>query len=126
MEKKRFFISWEDKEFLKKRALTIIAVAIVAFIVLYSLNLEEIFNTLLLSGAAMAGRNKFIGALVFTAISSISVLVSPFSSAPLVPLANVSFGNFSTILLLLIGWIIGDNAAYYIGSWAGLSLLGRV
>jgi len=125
MENKKFSLSREDKEFLEKRVLVIIAAVTLAFIVLYSLDLEKIFSTALQSGSELAGRNRLIGVVVFVFFSAVSVLLSLFSSAPLVPLANISFGNFSTTFLLLIGWIIGDAAAYFIGSSAGYPILSR-
>jgi len=119
MEKKTFSLSKEDKDFLKKRFLVIIAAVTLAFIILYSLDLGKIFNDALQSGSELAGRNRLIGVFIFVIFSTVSVLLSPFSSAPLVPLANVSFGNFSTILFLLTGWVIGDTIAYFIGASAG-------
>ena len=125
MEIKKFSISNDDKKFLEKRILVIISLVALAFVILYSLDIEKIFNDALQSSSQLAGRSRLIGALVFVFFSAVSVLLSLFSSAPMVPLANISFGNLSTIVLLLTGWILGDAAAYFIGSSAGYPILSR-
>lgn len=125
MEKKKFSISKEDKKFLEERLLIIVAAVFLSWLVLYSLDLQKIFYSSLESGSALASRNRLAGACVFVIFSAVSVLLSPFSSAPLVPLANITFGNFTTIILLLAGWILGDTAAYLIGSSAGYPILSR-
>lgn len=60
--------------------------------------------------------NPIRGGLIFIFVSAAAVLLSPFSSVPLVPSAIMAWGNFTTFWLLYLGWIIGGVAAYFIGS----------
>ncbi|MCX6765751.1 MAG: VTT domain-containing protein [Candidatus Moranbacteria bacterium] len=69
--------------------------------------------------------NKFFGGILFIGISAFSVLLSPFSSVPLVPSAVLAWGNFLTFLLLFTGWIIGGIVAYLVGSYSREKLIER-
>ena len=70
-------------------------------------------------------RHLFWGAVIFVLLAAFSAMFSLFSSVPLVPIATVVFGNFFTGLLLCVGWLLGDMAAYAIGSSAGYRIVSR-
>jgi uncharacterized membrane protein YdjX (TVP38/TMEM64 family) len=65
------------------------------------------------------------GALAFVVLAASSVLLSVFTSAPLVPAAVAAWGAAATMLLLVSGWMLGELGAYAIGRFGGRSLLGR-
>lgn len=69
--------------------------------------------------------NAILGGFIFIAFSALAVLLSPFSSVPLVPSAIMAWGNFSTFWLLYLGWIIGGIAAYFIGSFFSEKVIKR-
>ncbi len=62
------------------------------------------------------GNYPFLGGLVFFGVSVVAVLISPFSSVPLVPSAIMAWGSLTTFFLMLPAWIIGGLLAYYVGS----------
>lgn len=61
--------------------------------------------------------NRILGGFIFTFVSAAAVLLSPFSSVPLVPSAIMAWGNFLTFWFLYLGWIIGGIVAYFVGSF---------
>lgn len=67
----------------------------------------------------------FWGAAAFVVLAALSVTLGPFTSAPLVPVAILAWGRWSTLFLLLLGWMVGDIGAYAIGRWGGAQLLHR-
>ncbi len=69
--------------------------------------------------------NKVWGGFVFIIISTVAVLISPFSSVPLIPSAIMAWGSELTFLLLLPGWIIGGIFAYFIGSFSREKIIKR-
>jgi len=69
--------------------------------------------------------NAILGGFIFVAVSALAVLLSPFSSVPLVPSAIMAWGNFATFWLLYLGWIIGGIIAYFIGSFFSERIIRR-
>ena len=55
------------------------------------------------------------GMAVFILLAALSAMLSPFSSAPLIPIALVIWGPVLTAIMLLAGWTIGGMLAYFIG-----------
>lgn len=64
-------------------------------------------------------QNVLLAGSIFLLLAILSSLISPFSSVPLIPLAIAIFGNVVTFCLLIIGWMIGSIAAYFIGYSVG-------
>ncbi|PIR69719.1 MAG: hypothetical protein COU47_01380 [Candidatus Niyogibacteria bacterium CG10_big_fil_rev_8_21_14_0_10_46_36] len=60
--------------------------------------------------------SPILAVLVFVMLAVVAVVVSPFSSAPLVPLVIPAWGESLTIVLLVSGWLIGGIIIYFIGS----------
>ncbi len=61
--------------------------------------------------------------IVFVILGAISAMLSPFSSAPLIPFAVAIWGKTLTIVLLFIGWIIGGSLTYLLGNKIGYHIL---
>ncbi|OGI23416.1 MAG: hypothetical protein A3E91_03615 [Candidatus Moranbacteria bacterium RIFCSPHIGHO2_12_FULL_40_10] len=59
------------------------------------------------------------------AVSTLAVIISPFSSLPLVPSAIMVWGNFVTFIFLVAGWFLGAWLGYLLGGWAGRKILKR-
>ncbi|MBI2637716.1 MAG: TVP38/TMEM64 family protein [Candidatus Sungbacteria bacterium] len=66
------------------------------------------------------------GIFVFMALAAASVMLGPFSSSPLVPLAITVWGVIPASFFLIAGWMIGDTLAYAIGRYAGLPFVERL
>lgn len=58
--------------------------------------------------------NRILGAAIYVATVAASVVVMPFSSLPLLPLAARSYGVVATALLSAAGWWIGCLIAFAI------------
>ncbi|MFA4817174.1 MAG: VTT domain-containing protein [Parcubacteria group bacterium] len=69
--------------------------------------------------------NAILGGIIFIAVSALAVLLSPFSSVPLVPSAIMAWGNFTAFWLLYLGWIIGGVIAYFVGSFFSEKIIKR-
>jgi uncharacterized membrane protein YdjX (TVP38/TMEM64 family) len=104
-----------ERKVLKKRILIALGAIILAAIFLSSLELQRVFYSSLQQVADFIEARKTLGILVFVFFGSVSVLLSPFSSVPLVPVAIQVFGTIPTIAFLVVSWMIGDIAAYFIG-----------
>lgn len=66
-----------------------------------------------------------LGPVVFTLLGVLSALLSPVSSAPLVPPAVLAWGRWPTVGLLVLGWTLGGAIAWLVGRAAGRRLLAR-
>lgn len=70
-----------------------------------------------------ATARPILSILVFLTLTIISVMFLFFSSAWLVPIAVSVWGSFATVLLLLIGWLVGAIFSYILGRYAGFPVL---
>lgn len=91
---------------------------IIILIIFFSYYFQDFILTSIENLSDYFQKNKFFGMFLFIGISSLSILLSPFTSVPLVPSAILAWGNFLTFLLLIVGWTIGSVFAYYIGSYS--------
>ncbi|MBU1160119.1 VTT domain-containing protein [Patescibacteria group bacterium] len=111
---------------ISKRTIAVfIAIAVVAVFLYFSVSLRELFLEYVVAIGDYLQKNKTLGAIIFVAISALSVLISPFSSVPLVPSAIMAWGNFLTFGLLIAGWMIGAIFAYLIGSFSRKKIIAR-
>jgi uncharacterized membrane protein YdjX (TVP38/TMEM64 family) len=101
------------------KIVTILAFVIIIGLVIYASTEAQgaiIKSVDLLAGYFLA--HKIAGAIIFFAISAVAVLISPFSSVPLIPSAVLAWGKTPTLALLLCGWMAGGIVAYYLGSYS--------
>jgi uncharacterized membrane protein YdjX (TVP38/TMEM64 family) len=100
-----------------KKYITIFAFTVIVGLIVYaSAELQgHIMNSVSYLGDYFRN-HVFLGGLIFFGISIISVLISPFSSVPLIPSAILAWGSFLTFSLLFPAWVIGGILAYFIGS----------
>ncbi|MBU1159949.1 VTT domain-containing protein, partial [Patescibacteria group bacterium] len=111
---------------INKRTIAVfIAVVVIAILLYFSVSLRDLFLEYVVSIGDYLQKNKTLGAIVFVGISALSVLISPFSSVPLVPSAIMAWGNFLTFGLLIAGWMIGAIFAYLIGSFSRKKIIAR-
>lgn len=62
----------------------------------------------------------------FTLLAMIGVLLGPFTSAPVVPIALLLWGTWTTLGLLVAGWMLGGICAYAIGNFFGYPVVSMV
>ena len=102
-----------------KRNIIIFSLIILAVLLLWSsIKLQNYFYEIISFFGVSFGENLILGAVIFLALGAFSSMFSLFSSAPLVPIGIMVWGNFLTVIFLLTGWIIGSVFAYYIGWYA--------
>lgn len=70
--------------------------------------------------------NEILAVGIFFGFAALSVLAGPFTSAPMVPVAVLLWGNWITFGLLFSGWVTGGIVAYGIGRFIGRSVVGRI
>ena len=58
------------------------------------------------------------GSMIFFVLAALSAVISPFTSAPLIPAAVAIFGGFLTFWLIWVGWIFGGIISYFLGRYA--------
>lgn len=62
------------------------------------------------------------GSTIFIGLAALSAIISPFTSAPLIPASILIFGNFFSFLFLWFGWILGGTFSYLLGRFAARPL----
>ncbi len=99
-------------------SLTLVAVAVVW----YSIYAQNVFYEWTLFFGSFI-EDSIVGMLAFMLFATLSAMLSPFSSIPIVPVALVIWGPFTTSMLLLAGWLLGGVLAYAIGRKWGYALV---
>lgn len=91
----------------------------VAFLFFVSAPLQDALLRVVVFFGSYVADHPILGTLIFIALAAVSAFLSPFSSAPLVPIAVLIWGNALTVGMLFLGWMLGDVIAYGIGAYAG-------
>lgn len=107
----------------KKYIVAAIIILSVACLIFLSSILQDIFFSIVDRAEYITDKHKILIPGLFIILASLSAMISPFSSTPLVPVAVVLWGTSLTTVLLFIGWLIGDTVAYFVGRYAGQSVL---
>jgi uncharacterized membrane protein YdjX (TVP38/TMEM64 family) len=107
----------------KRRFLVLGIMIIVAFLFWYSSLIQNTFYLIVDFFNKIVLYNNSLAIILFIFISSLAALISPFTNIPLVPVAVVVWGPFYTTVILLIGWVIGDIIAYFIGKYLGYPVI---
>lgn len=97
----------------------IVIAFVVAFLFFVSAPLQDALLDAVEFFGGYTDDHPILGMLIFIGLAAASAFLSPFSSAPLVPIAVLIWGNALTSALLFSGWMIGDMIAYCIGAYAG-------
>lgn len=108
---------------LQKILITFILILAAAFLFWSSISIQSIFYEAVISIEEYAAQNEILVVATFIVLAALSAMLSPFSSLPLVPAAIMIWGNFLTVIFLLIGWLIGETLTYFIGYYAGYPLV---
>lgn len=73
-----------------------------------------------------SNRSVFFSLGIFWLFAVASVLLGPFTSAPLVPIALLLWGNWVTYWILFSGWITGAIITYTIGRHLGRAIVLKI
>lgn len=105
--------------------LVVLALLVFAGLFFASPFLQELFSAISKDTSNYAAGHPFAVILFFILLAALSAMVSPFSSVPVVPFAVAFWGVNETILLLLVGWLIGGTCAYVVGKYAAHPLIAQ-
>lgn len=110
-------------QFLKKHFVT--GLILVGIIALYwsSSSLQKTFIELAGALKEYEADHVLLTEIFFVILGAISAMLSPFSSAPLIPFAVAIWGKTMTTSLLFIGWMIGGSLTYLLGDKIGYHIL---
>ncbi|MBU4082750.1 VTT domain-containing protein [Patescibacteria group bacterium] len=110
----------------RKTIFIFILVLLVAFLFGSSVYLRGVLSDLTAVFEEFISRYPFFAPVAFVLLAAVSVLLGPFSSAPIAPLVVTVWGTAATLLLLLFGWLLGGCASYAIGRYAGYPLVEKI
>lgn len=102
----------------RRTTIVFVFLFLIAILALVSVNVQKALEPFLDTIAGFISSHPFWGGFIFLFLGALSAIVSPFSSVPLVPSAIMAWGIWPTFFLLILGWFLGDIAAYFIGSYA--------
>jgi uncharacterized membrane protein YdjX (TVP38/TMEM64 family) len=104
-----------------RKRYAIIITLVLLFVVIFSATafLQGKIITIAQDAAATVQENGVAGVAVFTLLAAASVMLGPFTSTPLIPLAISIWTPETTLLFLLVGWLIGNSIAYALGRYIG-------
>ena len=111
---------------LKKIIITFFLLVIAAFLFWSSVSVQNIFYEAVFSVEQYSLQNEYLVMVAFIALAALSALLSPFSSAPFVPVGVILWGNLATAIFLFLGWITGEILAYFIGYYIGYPLVNQL
>ena len=100
---------------LRRHALLVAVIVAVVAILWLSASLQAAFIEALRLSEDYISRHPMASRLAFLALAALSALLVLFSSVALVPVAVHAWGQGETLLLLMGGWFIGANLAYFAG-----------
>jgi len=112
------------RHFLTDLMLIVLAIIFVGAVI-FSITFRETLYELIAILEVFIESHPTLGIFLFILLSALSVILSPFSSVPLIPIAVAAWGNTTTILLVLVGWMIGAAITYVIGFFTLYPLLER-
>ena len=114
------------KNYFKHKLIIFLIIIGIAFLFWSSAELQKLFSNSILFTNQYLEQRPLTGIVLFWAISTLSAIISPFSSIPIVPFIAAIWGNIPTILLLLLGWLSGSTISYFLGSSTGYVLAQKI
>lgn len=110
----------------KKTLFIFLLVLFVAFLFGSSAYLQEALSGLTAIFDEFVQQHPVFGPAAFFLLTAVSILLGPFSSLPIIPLAIAAWKVVPTLSLLLLGWLAGGCGAYAVGRYAGQPLVGKI
>jgi uncharacterized membrane protein YdjX (TVP38/TMEM64 family) len=115
-----------DRKTLRRRALLVLAVAVVVAAIALLEPLHDALLRTLDSAQSVIARRPVLGAALFVLLAAASAMLAFFSSAVLVPVVVYVWGAAACAALLWLGWILGGICAYVIGRHLGQPVVARL
>jgi uncharacterized membrane protein YdjX (TVP38/TMEM64 family) len=108
------------------RAVLLLGFCVVAAPLVSSAVVHSSLMRILSAAEAVIRQYPTAGALAFVVFAAISAMFAFMSTALMVPVAVLTWGNTATSLMLWLGWIGGGVASYGLSRWLGRRLLDRL
>ncbi len=106
----------------KKQIMLFVAAALLFMLFSSSAFLQDQLRAASSSVGGYAAEHPLFGPIIFVVLAAGSVMLGPFTSAPLVPLVIPSWGVALTTIYLILGWLAGNVLAYALGRFVGYPL----
>lgn len=110
----------------KTQLVLVIIVAAIFIMFATSALLQDTFYHITNNLQTFVEHNKVLGPIIFILLAAASVLLGPFTSAPLVPSAVIIWGTGLTLGFLILGWLLGNTLAYGVGYYFGYPLVKKL
>jgi uncharacterized membrane protein YdjX (TVP38/TMEM64 family) len=110
----------------KKHKQALVFIFIVLGLLGIGLLLQDVFIEVGESLSEYSAHHPLLGPALFIILAAASVMLGPFTSAPLIPLAVFLWKPIPALGLLMLGWILGNCAAYAIGFYLGHPVVRRI
>lgn len=117
--------SWLDRNH-RKRLLFLVAAIGLVIALTWSDPFHDFIDRIIAYLQVVVHRHPVWGVLLFVVFSAMSAMLAFFSSAVLVPVAVVAWGDLTTMALLWVGWLFGGVASYAVGRFLGRAVVGWV
>lgn len=75
---------------------------------------------------ALVEKDTIPGMVAYVGITIVAVVIAPFSTAPLIPIASALWGWVVAALLSILGWVIGAQVAFVLARRFGVPLVARI
>lgn len=112
---------------MNKRFILLLVVAVVVGVLFgYSSMLQGEFYQIVEFFKELVARDERTAMMVFVLLSALTALISPLTNIPLVPFAVALWGSELTVVLILLGWLLGDIVAYIIGRYLGYATISYI
>ncbi len=108
---------------LKKKLILLVLIVVGALIFWSSSMLQDEYWQLVSFFENNATARPILSIFIFLVLTIISIMFLFFSSVFLVPIAVSVWGSLATVLLLLVGWLVGAIFSYTLGRYAGFPVL---
>jgi len=115
-----------NKRIRKKSLHATYIIIFLAAIFSLSLFLQDYFKNIQDFLSAYTNQNPILVPLLFVLFAALSVMLGPFTSAPLISFAVALWDTSFTLFFLLSGWLIGNTLAYLIGKHIGHPIVKRL
>ncbi len=102
----------------------IVPILVIFALFFFAAYFAQQYNDRLVSLATGLGNG--LGIVIYIAITIASVIVPPFSSAPLIPLAANTWGFLGAAIFSVAGWVLGSMAAFFIARIYGVPLVSKI
>jgi uncharacterized membrane protein YdjX (TVP38/TMEM64 family) len=72
------------------------------------------------------GQDEITSKIIYVFVTVLAIIIAPFSTLPLLPLASSMWGWFTAGLLTVCGWVIGSQCAFIIARTFGKPLVKKL